>query len=300
MHPLDNPVWSALTGPQRALAEGSGTVVRFPPGISLFGAFADEPGPADWEAMAGLIGPGGVVITAGPTGAPPDGWATEFSGDGVQMTGEDVVADGGTARDRPRAGALGADDVEDMLALVALSQPGPFTRRTWELGGYVGVREQGRLVAMAGERMHPESWGEISAVATHPDHRRRGLGRARRACRGRRDHRSRRASRSCTPPPTTPAPSASTGRWGSPCAAPSGSRRSGRRPDRRPGASWVCHPGQDDPDRGDGDHRRFGTDGRGGCQPLTRDAGRTELLGGIPPAGGVGDREEVAGGRVLP
>ena len=176
MHPLDNPVWSALTGPQRALAEGSGTVVRFPPGISLFGAFADEPGPPDWEAMAGLIGPGGVLITAGPTGAPPDGWATEFSGDGVQMTGEDVVADGGTARDRPRVGALGADDVEDMLALVALSQPGPFTRRTWELGGYVGVREQGRLVAMAGERMHPEGWGEISAVATHPDHRRRGLG----------------------------------------------------------------------------------------------------------------------------
>jgi predicted GNAT family acetyltransferase len=117
-----------------------------------------------------------VVITAGPTGAPPDGWATEFSGDGVQMTGEDVVADGGTTRDRPRVGALGADDVEDMLALVALSRPGPFTRRTWELGGYVGVRERGRLVAMAGERMHPEGWGEISAVATHPDHRRRGLG----------------------------------------------------------------------------------------------------------------------------
>lgn len=175
MHPLDNPVWSALTGPQRVLAEGSGSAVRFRSGRSLFGAFANEPGPADWEAMAGLIGPGGVVITAGPTGAPPEGWSVEYSGDGLQMTGEVLAGDVVTAGDGDRVEPLGADDVEDMLALVEVAQPGPFTRRTWELGGYVGVRSQGRLVAMAGERMHPQGWGEISAVATHPDHRRQGL-----------------------------------------------------------------------------------------------------------------------------
>jgi len=117
-----------------------------------------------------------VVITAGPTGAPPEGWTSEFSGDGVQMTGEVLAGGVGSTDDPNRVVPLGADDVEEMLALVEVARPGPFTRRTWELGGYVGVRSQGRLVAMAGERMHPDGWGEISAVATHPDHRRRGLG----------------------------------------------------------------------------------------------------------------------------
>ena len=71
---------------------------------------------------------------------------------------------------------LGADDARAMSDLVALARPGPFSARTWELGGYVGVRAGGVLVAMAGQRFRPEGWCEISAVATHPDHRRRGLG----------------------------------------------------------------------------------------------------------------------------
>ena len=62
-----------------------------------------------------------------------------------------------------------------MLALVAEARPGPFLSRTIEFGGYVGIRRQGRLVAMAGERLRPAGWAEISAVATHPGHRRRGL-----------------------------------------------------------------------------------------------------------------------------
>ena len=63
-----------------------------------------------------------------------------------------------------------------MIALVELARPGPFSPRTYELGGYVGVRRGDQLVAMAGRRFRPEGWGEIGAVATHPDHRRQGLG----------------------------------------------------------------------------------------------------------------------------
>ena len=70
---------------------------------------------------------------------------------------------------------LGAEDVADMLALVAEARPGPFLARTIEFGGYVGIRRQGRLVAMAGERLRPAGWAEVSAVATHPEHRRQGL-----------------------------------------------------------------------------------------------------------------------------
>ena len=179
MHVLDNPAWSALNGPQRHVAETAGPVARFHPAISLFGAFDQEPGPDHWAAMARLIGPGGTVITTGCTATPPDGWIVEFDGEAVQMTAEQLLAERRAVRpdgpDGPDVLPLGADDVDDMLELVALTRPGPFTSRTYELGGYVGVRHQGRLIAMAGERMRPVGWGEISAVATHPDHRGQGL-----------------------------------------------------------------------------------------------------------------------------
>ena len=73
---------------------------------------------------------------------------------------------------------LGPGDVDEMLALTKLTEPGPFLSRTHELGRYVGVRHQGKLVAMAGERFQVTGWTEISAVCPHPDARRQGLGAA--------------------------------------------------------------------------------------------------------------------------
>lgn len=181
-HVLDNPAWSALTGPQRPQAEVAGGVARYRSGISNFGAFDGPPGPGHWAAMSNLVGPSGVVITAGCTGTPPAGWAVEFDGAAVQMTGEGIdglvdIGSEGTGVETDEVVPLGPDDVDDMMDLVAETRPGPFTARTWELGGYVGIRRGGRLVAMAGERMHPVGWAEISAVATRPDHRRQGLSR---------------------------------------------------------------------------------------------------------------------------
>ena len=69
---------------------------------------------------------------------------------------------------------LGDDDAAAMIDLVALTQPGPYRSRTHELGGYVGIFHDDRLVAMAGRRMHPPGYVEVSAVCTHPDARRRG------------------------------------------------------------------------------------------------------------------------------
>jgi predicted GNAT family acetyltransferase len=62
-----------------------------------------------------------------------------------------------------------------MLSLVALTDPGPFRARTIQLGNYLGLRQAGELIAMAGERYHLPGYVEISAVCTHPDHRGRGL-----------------------------------------------------------------------------------------------------------------------------
>jgi predicted GNAT family acetyltransferase len=67
-------------------------------------------------------------------------------------------------------------DVPAMLRLIELAQPGPFLPRTIELGTYVSIQQDTQLVAMAGVRLHPPGYREISAVCTHPSYRRRGYG----------------------------------------------------------------------------------------------------------------------------
>ena len=69
---------------------------------------------------------------------------------------------------------LGDADAPEMLALATLTEPGPFFVKTHQLGRFVGIRQDGRLVAMAGERMQPDGFTEVSGVCTHPDHRGRG------------------------------------------------------------------------------------------------------------------------------
>ncbi len=65
-------------------------------------------------------------------------------------------------------------DAPAMLALATLTRPGPFFSRTHQLGDFVGVKVDGALVAMAGERMKPTGFTEVSGVCTHPEHRGRG------------------------------------------------------------------------------------------------------------------------------
>ena len=179
MDPLDNPVWDALHGSQREAVESGGLAARYLAEVSPFGAFPGPPGPEHWAAMERLVGPGGVVIVTGHTGSPPDGWVVEYDGTGVQMTGEALdawPADVAGLRPDLTVVPLGGPDSDEMMELVALARPGPFSPRTWELGGYVGVRVDGRVVAMAGQRFRPTGWCEVSAVATHPDYRRQGFG----------------------------------------------------------------------------------------------------------------------------
>ncbi len=181
---LDNPAWSALAGPQRALASATALAGRFDPEVSPFGGFSEDPSPDHWSDLADLLGPSGTVALVGVNGVPPSDWMLLRAIPGVQMVfNPSNVATGAHpgASDLPRETRgdpllpLGADDVGDMLALVALAQPGPFLSRTVEFGGYRGIRRDGELVAMAGQRLRPPGYTEISAVATDPDHRRQGL-----------------------------------------------------------------------------------------------------------------------------
>ncbi|MCX4553344.1 GNAT family N-acetyltransferase [Streptomyces sp. NBC_01387] len=170
-HPLDNPVRASLTGPHARFAERRGRVLRYPAGVSPWFALPDTPDASDWADAAALAGPGGAVTLTAFRRPPPDSWERTFHAEGVQL-----VDDGVEAAPDPEAVRLGADDVPEMLELVARTRPGPFLPRTVELGTYLGVRREGVLVAMAGERLHPPGWSEISGVCTDEAVRGQGLG----------------------------------------------------------------------------------------------------------------------------
>ncbi|MFF1648045.1 GNAT family N-acetyltransferase [Streptomyces sp. NPDC058240] len=171
VHPLDNPVRSALTGPHAHFAERRGRILRYQADVAPWVAIPDAPEAEDWDDAAALAGPGGAVTITAFREPPPDDWEIVFRAEGVQLV------DAGVAT-APFAEAvrLGPADVPDMLALVERTRPGPFLPRTVELGTYLGVRREGVLVAMAGERLHLPGWSEISAVCTDESVRGQGLG----------------------------------------------------------------------------------------------------------------------------
>lgn len=168
---LDNATWSALTGPLSRFAIGDGDARRFQPDVCAFTAVRDWSDPGVWSAIVDLVGPGGE-FSLPPSGVElPPGWEVTFTLDGVQLVETERL----DARPDDEAVELGADDVPAMLDLIDRTQPGPFLPRTYLMGRYVGIRRDGALVAMAGERMRPEGWTEISAVATDPRYRGQGL-----------------------------------------------------------------------------------------------------------------------------
>jgi ribosomal protein S18 acetylase RimI-like enzyme len=177
MDRLDNPAWHALTGPHADLAEVVGAARRYPPEVSFLSA-VDRLDAGGWDALAALAGPGGVATLsrAAHADAPP-GWLELFCVNGYQMV-LDGELPGGDGDDGAAIRPLTADDVPAMLALTALTKPGPFFTETVRLGGYVGVEEGDRLVAMAGRRLRLPGAVEISAVCVHPDVAGRGLGTA--------------------------------------------------------------------------------------------------------------------------
>jgi ribosomal protein S18 acetylase RimI-like enzyme len=186
---LDHPVWHALTGPHRRFAvaphgdKGTARAYRYRVDVAPFAALQDVTEPAAWHDLAGLCGPEGRAALEAPDsrGAirAPAGWTVANVLPVAQMI---APAEGATLDASPMSTksivALGMSDAAEMIGLAELTHPGPFAASTVELGGYLGVRREGRLVAMAGRRMHLPGWIEISAVCTHPDHRGQGLSRS--------------------------------------------------------------------------------------------------------------------------
>ncbi len=168
---LDNPAWHSLTGAHAKFAQVHGAARRYDPEVSFLSAIAHpaDAGDPGWADLAGPPRPGAAHTLAAPGTGPPAGWEIVHEGQSAQMI--DVSVD---AVPDEEALVLGPADAEEMYALAHRAQPGPWFARTYELGTYLGIRRDGELVAMAGERQHPAGWTEVSAVAT--DERFRGHG----------------------------------------------------------------------------------------------------------------------------
>lgn len=170
-HPLDNAVWHALAGEQHRLALGNERARRFPPTLAPFAGLADR-SPAAFDALRGLVDAHGPVSLVTPDEIPtPAGFSVVRRAVLHQMIWQGTLDD---AQPLEHVRLTGTD-VPEMLELIAATEPGPFGPRTVEFGGYLGVRREGRLVAMAGQRLRAAGHTEISAVCVDPAFRGQGL-----------------------------------------------------------------------------------------------------------------------------
>jgi predicted GNAT family acetyltransferase len=173
MNSLDRPVWASLTHAPH-LAEGSDLAKRFRRDVNVFASAFDD-SPPSLAALDKLVCDNeAVFLLQVPAICVPEGLVAIREAEGGQLiavqsiepeTGEETIVE------------LGDADAADMLALASLAEPGPFLQRTHTMGRFIGIRINGQLAAMAGERMRFPGFTEVSGVCTHPDFRGRGYAR---------------------------------------------------------------------------------------------------------------------------
>jgi len=171
-HPLDNVIWRALTTRQAHFAVARGLARRFMPEVTQLSAF-QEASDQGYESLAELAGPKGTVAVFldHPYEARP-GWEVVATAPLLQMISGNSAAAGGDLQHE--IVELGVNDSAEMIELTSLTKPGPFGKRTHELGNYVGIRSNGKLIAMSGQRLQVPGYTEVSAVCTHPEHTGKG------------------------------------------------------------------------------------------------------------------------------
>lgn len=171
---LDRPIWSALTTSHKHLAEGGPQALRYPVDMTPFADMADMSA-ASFAALGDLMSGSQVAVLFTPEPVEiPAGFKVLLAESGEQMIGSPADT---SLRDAEIV-RLGTADVPAMMTLTELTKPGPFAARTHELGTFLGIRARGELVAMAGERMKPGNFTEMTAVCVHPDHRGHGYAQA--------------------------------------------------------------------------------------------------------------------------
>ncbi len=178
MHPLDNVIWQALATRDAQFAESFEDARRFVPEVGPLGAFSED-GPQGYASLARLVEAGATVgLFLDEPYESRAGWELRGrrapAADGRRRRRFASDASTIVKKDFPEVVELGTRDSAEMIELTALTKPGPFGTRTHELGTYMGIRCEGKLVAMAGERLKVPGHTEVSAVCTHPEHTGKG------------------------------------------------------------------------------------------------------------------------------
>ena len=169
---LHNPVYHALISGDRHLNAGNGNVKFFDDEVSPFAGF-DESYEKGFSDLYDQFPAGRNILYANPSDIEhPSGWNLVHKIKGLQFvyTGRKII------NEFSRVVLLTTKNVDEMVQLTRLTKPGPFASRTIEFGSYFGIFEDDKLIAMTGQRLHPEKFTEISAVCTHPDHLGKGYG----------------------------------------------------------------------------------------------------------------------------
>ncbi|SFP49404.1 GNAT family N-acetyltransferase [Variovorax sp. 770b2] len=168
---LDNPPWFALATKQAHLGQRGELAARYHPDVAAFAGVANTT-PEAFRQLGLLLAAGEhVLLTAVEPLPPVEGMHAERLFAVCQMV--DTAEAASAPQEDVRR--LGAVDAPAMLALALETKPGPFGTRTHEMGNYIGIRDGGRLVAMAGERMRFDGYTEISAVCVNDANRGKGI-----------------------------------------------------------------------------------------------------------------------------
>ncbi|WP_374163571.1 GNAT family N-acetyltransferase [Arcticibacter sp. MXS-1] len=170
-HVLDNPIFNALNTGNAHIAQGSSNAKYYVRDVAFFAGLKDNTG-HEFQELRELLPEKSVAVLFTPAGINvPSGWNLMVEKKLLQMTYE-------TQRTPAIEGAplvsLDYPDLDKIQSLISLTNPGPFMDRTLEFGNYEGIFDGENLVAMAGQRMKPGNYTEISAVCTHPDYCGRG------------------------------------------------------------------------------------------------------------------------------
>jgi ribosomal protein S18 acetylase RimI-like enzyme len=167
---LENSIWQAATTRQQHFAYGEGPVRRFFSDVLPFAALENHSAEAI-AALTAMVAPGELImIFEEPPRLDARQWRETKRIPGYQMICERLLPQKARS-DEPASVMLDPlGDAAEMVALKAIAFPGLFGIRTPELGGYRGIRVNGELVAMAGERLAVPGYREVSAVCTHPAH----------------------------------------------------------------------------------------------------------------------------------
>jgi len=166
-----NPTWHALQTKHRHFAESAGGACRYPAEVAPFGAVA-EPSKSAMRQLQSLLASGECVWIIGENYPPVPELALKEILPCLQMVLPEEVAPPASTMEIVE---LSSADAAEMVALTTLAFPGFFRSRTCEMGTYFGVRSDGELIAMSGERLMLDGYPEISGVCTHPAHRGKGL-----------------------------------------------------------------------------------------------------------------------------